>query len=100
MPKITKQDAQRFLGNVAEEHVFRCCDGCSIRNLKELQVTLADMADDVFAYHSNPDKSDFSNWVRDIIGDEKLADDLSKAKNRSQALAAVARRVAFLEGRI
>ena len=100
MPRITKQDAQRFLDNVAEEHVFRCCDGCSIRNLKELQVALADMTDDVFAYHSNPEKSDFSNWVRDIAGDEKLAADLSKAKSRSQALAAVSRRVTLLESRI
>jgi len=100
MPKITKQDALRFLGNVTEEHVFRCCDGRYIRNLKELQATLADMTDDVFAYHSNPDKSDFSIWVRDITGDKKLAGDLGKAKSLSQALAAVARRVTFLESKI
>jgi hypothetical protein len=58
------------------------------------------MPDDLFAYHSNPDKSDFSNWIRDITGNENLAGDLSKTKSRSQALAAVARRVSFLESRI
>jgi len=100
MPQVTKWEMQRFLDNVPEEYIFRCCDGRSIRNLKGLRDTLADMADNVFAYHSNQDKSDFSNWVRDIIGDKKLARDLNKAKSRPQALASVERRLAFLESKI
>jgi len=99
MPKVTKQEAQRFLDNVPVEYVFHCCDGRSIQNLRGLRDTLADMADDIFVYHSTPSKSDFSNWAKDVIGDKKLASDLSKAKSRSQALNAVSRRVAFLESK-
>ena len=100
MSKMTKQAAQEFLSNVSEEYSFYCCDGRFIRNLSELRDLLANMTDAIFTYHSNRDKSDFSNWVKDIIGDEKLARDLSKARSHRQALDAVARRVTFLESRI
>jgi hypothetical protein len=96
MGRITKQEAQKFLSDVPEEYVFRCYDGRIINNLKELQTTLATMSDETYCYHSNAEKEDFSNWVLDIIGDQKLAKDLSNAKNRSKALTVVDRRVAFL----
>jgi len=37
------------------------------------------MNEETFGYHSNETKSDFSNWVKDVIGDEKLAADLKRA---------------------
>jgi len=100
MPSITKQQAQKFLEDVPAEYIFYCVDGSSARNLDDLQNLLASVTDVTFAYHSGPDKSDFGNWVADVIGDEKLARDLRKAKNRSQVLAAVTSRIAFLKSKI
>ncbi len=97
MSKITKQEAQKFLSNVPGEYVFCCQDGRTINNLKELQDALATMTDDTYLYHSNAEKEDFSNWVRDIIGDQKLAKDLNNAKSRTRAVLAVNRRVVLFE---
>jgi hypothetical protein len=68
--------------------------------MKELGEALTSMADETFAYHSNEEKKDFSNWVRDIIRDEKLARDLQKSLNRTQAAKRVAERVAFLSSKL
>jgi hypothetical protein len=91
-----KYDAQKFLAIVPEEYVFRCHDGRVLKNMQELEEALATMADETFAYHSNSEKKDFSNWVRDIIGDEKLAKDLENALDRNQAARIVASRVDIL----
>ncbi|MGB5925769.1 MAG: hypothetical protein WBH01_06715 [Dehalococcoidia bacterium] len=98
--KISKEEAKRRLGDVAEDKRFWCHDGKLIRNLKELGKALNDMSDETFHYHSGVERKDFSKWVREVVGDEKLANDLSKAKSRIQTSQAVAQRISFLEGRI
>ena len=40
------------------------------------------MKKETFAHHVNAEKNDFSAWVRDILGDQKLAQDLSKVKSK------------------
>ena len=58
-----KQEAQRFLSKVPEEHVFYCQDGRILKDMKELGEALAVMADETFAYHANTEKKDFGNWA-------------------------------------
>lgn len=91
-----KREERNFLANVPEECIFRCCDGRVFRNMQELRDALSTMTDESFACHSNNVKSDFSNWVRDTIGDEKLARDLGKASSRAVAAGYVAARIASL----
>jgi len=45
-------------------------------------------------------KNDFSNWVRDVIGDEKLSRDLQKSTTQAQAAKSVADRVTWLKSKI
>ena len=94
--KVTKQDAEKFLANVPEEQVFWSCDGRIFRNMWDLADGFANMSDETFAYHSNEEKHDFTNWLRDVIGDEKLARDLEDATTRQQAAERVNDRVTFL----
>jgi hypothetical protein len=98
--KISKEEAARRLGDVADDKCFWCHDGRFLRNLGELGEALNDMSDETFHYHSGEEKSDFSQWIREVVGDEKLANDLSKAKSRSQASRAVAQRISFLQSKI
>ena len=100
MAKILKQDAERFLANVPEENVFRCCDGRTFRNMEELSHAFSTMGDEGFTYHANTEKNDFSNWVKDVIKDEKLARDIAKSQNQTQAAKAVTDRVAFLSKKL
>ena len=91
-----KQEALKFLSMVPEKHVFWCHDGRVLKNMNELGEALAVMADETFAYHSNSEKKDFSNWVRDVIGDAKLADDLGNALDRNQAARIMTSRIDIL----
>jgi len=100
MPRVSKQEAGKLLANVPKEYVFWCCDGSVFRNMKELEQALASMTDETFACHSNEQKKDFSKWVQDVIGDKELAKDLGKSLNRTQAANVVAKRIAFLQGKL
>ena len=91
-----RQEAQRFLADVPQEYVFWCHDGQILRNMKELSEALSAMTDDTYGYHWNAERKDFSNWVRDTIGDVKLAKDLEEATTRSSAASNVATRVSYL----
>jgi len=98
--RILKEEAERRLSDVPEEHAFRCRDGRILRNLVELRKTLDSMTDETFTYHSNEEKHDFSNWVNDIIGDDKLARDLTKSPDRIKAAKKVAERLSFLSAKL
>ena len=100
MPLILKEDAERLLGDVPREKAFWCCDDRILRNMKELGEALAGMTDETFAYHSNTEKSDFGNWVNDVIGDAKLARDLAKSSGKAQAARKVADRMGFLSAKL
>jgi hypothetical protein len=96
MTTLTNQDAKKWLADVPEEYVFWCCDGRVMRNMQELAEALNTMADDVFAYHANQQRNDFSTWVRDIIRDDRLAADLLQVSSRTAAAIVVTQRAASL----
>ncbi len=99
MAKILRQDAEKLLAKVPEQFVFWCNDGRILHDMKELAEALTSMTDETFAYYSNDYKKDFGNWVRDVIGDQKLAGDLDKSLSRTEAARVVAKRLAFLAGK-
>jgi hypothetical protein len=90
--KANKQKG-RLLKKAPAECVFWCHDGSIFTDVNELAEGLAAMSDETFAYHSNLEKHDFSNWIRDVIVDEQLADDLAWATSRLQAAEYVAARL-------
>jgi hypothetical protein len=98
--KISREEARRRLGDVPDEKRFWCRDGKNIKSLRELGTSLNDMSDEIFHYHSGQERNDFSKWVREVVADEKLANDLSKARSRVQASQAVAGRISFLESKL
>ena len=97
MAKMLKKDAKKLLAKVPEEGQFWCRDGRLLRSTRELEQALIDMADETFAYHSNGERADFSTWVKDIIGDEKLAKDLARTTGRTQAAKSVTSRISVLD---
>jgi hypothetical protein len=100
MAIILKTDAERLLGDVPGEYVFRSHDGQILRNLQDLVYALSVMTDETFAFHVGIQKNDFSNRVRDIIKDEKLAADLAKSPSRSESATRVADRITFLSKKL
>ncbi|MFW6102615.1 MAG: hypothetical protein ACOC6O_03065 [Chloroflexota bacterium] len=98
--KISREEANRRLGDVPDEKRFWWRDGKVVKNLKELEEALNGMGDETFHHHLGGGRNDFSNWTRDVVGDNKLANDLSRAKSRIQASKAVAQRISFLQSKI
>jgi len=87
------------LEDVPQDKVFWCNDGRVLRNLKGLASALKEMKKDIYSYHANAEKNDFSNWVRDVIGDVALAYQLRKAKTRETAARCVLERLEWLQER-
>ena len=83
---LTKEDAKRYIGNTPPERCFWLNDGSTLKNLEELSNAFPRMSDETFRHHVNGGKNDFSNWVKDVIGDKKLAHDLMASKNKVSAL--------------
>ena len=100
MPKTLGQVAEKYMADVSDDVVFRVHDDGVLKNLRELSEALKTMPDEIFSFHSNEEKKDFSNWIRDVIGDTKLARDLGKAKTRLQAAKVVERRIIELTRRV
>ncbi len=62
--------------------VFYFCNGRTARSPKELLAVLRESDDSVFAYHCNREKRDFCNWIRDGLGNEKLAKSIARVRTR------------------
>lgn len=54
--KISKEEANRRLGDVPDDKIFWCHDGKVIKNLKELEETFDNMSDETFYYHSGKER--------------------------------------------
>jgi hypothetical protein len=92
-----KEDAERALSDVPMENHFWVCDGSVIKNLNELLRSIRKMKKGVYRYHANKEKNDFSNWVRNVMGDVKLAGDLSKAESKKAAIKILNQRIKWLK---
>jgi len=95
-----KQVAAKLLANVPEEYVFFCTDGQIFNSMAGLGDALNSMSDETFGYHSNCDKRDFSNWLKEIVGDEELARDLANAATRTDAAVIVNTRIEVLKAKL
>jgi hypothetical protein len=95
-----EQVVAKLLANVPAEYVFFCTDGQIFSNMAGLGDALNSMSDETFGYHSNCDKRDFSNWLKDIVGDEELARDLANAATRMDAAIIVNTRIEVLKEKL
>lgn len=97
---MNKESAKNILGNVPEDKVFWVNDGRTLRNLQELSLALANMNEETFRYHVNKEKNDFRNWVKDVIKDEKLANDIAKIKSKKLMLERINKKINQLQSLI
>ena len=100
MVRITKAIAETRLGDVPREEKFWCQDGRVLSSLPELSSALKQMHAETFHHHFSKSRNDFSNWVRDVIGDEKLSRDLIKSTTQAQAAKSVDDRIAWLKSKV
>lgn len=87
-PSVFVKRVKYVFEPVPEQYSFCLHDGKILKNLKDLIKSLDTMPDDIYHFHANSSKNDFSNWVRDIIGEPELSLGLL-GKNRMHAKAEI-----------
>ena len=97
MPINTKEEAAWALTAVDGDKRFFCRDGCICNSLRELAGCVGTMTPDTFNHHVTSSKNDFSNWIRHVLGDDKLADGLQKAADPQQAEKMIKERIEWLQ---
>lgn len=86
MAKVTRIKLDKaWLGDVPGDKMFWCHDGRVVKNMAELAAALKEMPNDIFEYHLNGERNDFSTWVRDVIGDTTLAGQLARVAAQATA---------------
>ena len=68
----------------SSEQCFVLIDGSSLKSLWEVEDALEHMSDDVFYYHVNDQRNDFSNWVRGVFEEAGLADEMMNSKSKDR----------------
>ena len=94
---VTKDEARRYLNDCAPEQCFWVNNGQILKNVEELANVLPEMSNEAFQHHVSNGRNDFSNWIKDVIGDQKLANDLLSSKSKDSALKKVRNRVNSLK---
>lgn len=94
-----KEDAQRVLRSVPDVKRFYCHDGEILNNIYELKAALGRMHSPAYRHHVTDEKNDFARWVREVLGDDKLANDLAKCQEQKEAFQTVVDRIAWLQAR-
>lgn len=80
MPK--KKQATRKAAAIPAEKRFYASDGSVYASLRDLAKGLRAMHPGTYSYHANGQRNDFHNWIRDVFGDKKLAQDVLAARNQ------------------
>lgn len=73
---------KEIYGQAPEQFHFVLANGQKLKDLKELTEALEKIPDEVFRHHVNETKNDFSIWVKDILKEDFLADELKKFNTR------------------
>jgi hypothetical protein len=96
----TKEDAARVLSDASGDKRFFGHDGCISSNLQQLADCLAHMPEDSYRHHVTPQKNDFSNWIRHVFGDDKLANDLAGIGSSTEAAKILRARIVWLQKKL
>ena len=70
------ESIRHILSDVKPESCFWMSDGVVMHNLYELKDGLLTMSLPTFTHHVQTGRNDFANWIRDIIKDNDLADQI------------------------
>lgn len=95
---MRKTQAQTILRTVDEGIAFHFCNGQVAQNLFELFTYITELNTDEYQHHVYFDHNDFSNWIIDILDDQKLGLDIFNA-SKTKMLTLIKARILYLKHR-
>ena len=78
--------SKRLGRNIPPESYFILHNGRAIKNLAEMENELRIADEQTFLYHIGRGKNDFAEWIKNIWGDEKLAEQIKPLKTRKEMI--------------
>jgi hypothetical protein len=93
-------EEKKKLADAPKDQTFWMHMGQEIKNLKELAKTLEDTPPKSFKMHVNENKNDFANWIKNVLEDTDLAEELYKTTDFSKTVELVKARVSWLEAQV
>ena len=94
--RLNKRLAKKILGEVDEERRFFVDDGRILSSLKNLWTAVDVMDEGCFRHHVNKEKNDFSTWIRECLGDVRLADGLI-GLDKNASLKKIGARITYID---
>jgi len=95
---ITKELADQYLRDISPTwRAFWFHMHLYVKNLEEFCDGLRVIGDNIYEYHEKGHKHDMARWVREVVGDGMLADEMEKVKTREEAIRVVCDRVEALK---
>ncbi|MFC1648271.1 hypothetical protein ACFL1B_02320 [Nanoarchaeota archaeon] len=83
---IMKQMKARESFKAEASEPFKMSNGTMVKSLADLRAALRVMSDDIFKSHVSDGKNDFADWVREVYGNDALADALGKCASKDDML--------------
>lgn len=74
-------------------------NGQIVESLKDLPGVIRKLDEESFNHHVNDEKNDFSNWIKDVFGEAKLANDIQKIKSKSAIVKKISARIKTLKNK-
>lgn len=68
------------------EKRFWVRDGQVLRNLSDLPPAQRRTSVEIFRHHVNKEKNDFATWIDEVIGEQALAYELRKHRNKTSVI--------------
>lgn len=89
----------RILADCPPEKAFWVSNGVTCRSIFELADSISKANDYVFTYHVNRDnkKNDFADWIRNVLGDDILAERLHAIRDKEHYIEVIRERVKELK---
>ncbi|MCK5084819.1 MAG: hypothetical protein KAQ64_04155 [Candidatus Pacebacteria bacterium] len=75
--------------NANDESCFWINNGPVLKNLNDLKKSLLTMSKETFSCHVNKEKNDFADWIKEVLGDNTLANKLAKTKTLKSTVKAI-----------
>jgi hypothetical protein len=82
--KAPKRTPKKPLVYASDWQVFYAVNGAVLHSMDDLYNELETMLEEEYLYHKNSGDN-FTVWVREVLGDDSCAKDLSKASSRKKA---------------
>ena len=91
---MEKKITDKGLVNASAEKCFWVHNGPILKNSKELLDALKKMKRPTFTHHVNKGKNDFSKWIKEVLGDNQLAEALEKARTKQEFIKNIRKKLA------